>query len=201
MHEAGVASWQVSSGQPQSLAVALFIRDAAALPSRHSWIPPALPAVRPVGSQAREPAGLQWDSWWDQALRQQRQVDPAEWPPDVSSYWAPPDFHALDATPELQEIVAAHHFEAARWSNDRAQEHAATMLSSEMRLFYPALVRNMEHALNRKAQPFDLMVTEIPVDGQQLWRLGPDHVLVTAGLLRDPALALRRLTPVIQALL
>jgi hypothetical protein len=36
VHEANQASWQISIDQPQSLAIGLFIRDVAGVPSRKS---------------------------------------------------------------------------------------------------------------------------------------------------------------------
>jgi len=53
----------------------------------------------------------------------------------------------------------------------------------------------------RRANPFNLRVSEIPVAGRELWQLDPGHVVVTAGLLGDPGEYRRRLTPILQALL
>jgi len=66
--------------------------------------------------------------------------------------------------------------------------------------FETRLVRNMERARARKTQPFHLRITEITVQGQQIWQLHPDHVLVTAALLRDTAQYQQRLRPVVEAL-
>lgn len=151
MSRADLASWQIHTVQPLSLALGLFIRD-------------------------------------------------ADWPADLSSWWTPPSFESLDVAPELQEIVAAHFLDAVRWSSDRHQEHGATMVSSVGDLFATKLVRGMERAQGRTAHPFRLVVTEIPVEGQQFRQLQPDHLLVTADLLRDTALYRQRLAPVVQAL-
>jgi hypothetical protein len=63
------------------------------------------------------------------------------------------------------------------------------------------LVRDMERALARMtARPFHLRISEIPVHGQQLWQLRPDHILVSAALLRDTAQYRQRLIPVGEAL-
>ena len=200
MHETGRASWQISSDQPQSLVIGLFIRDVAGVPSRHSWLPPALPAVPRAGDQAPGATGLQWDDWWNQALQEMRQAEDADWPPDLSSWWTPPAFESLQAAPELQAIVAAHFLDAVRWSKARHLEHGATMQSSVGGLFETKSVRNMERALARTARPFHLRITEIPVDGQQFWKLRPDHVLVSAALLLDTAQYRQRLMPVVEAL-
>jgi len=200
VHKADRASWQIRIDQPQSLAIGLFIRDVAAVSSRHSWLPPASPAVPRSGDQAPEAAGPQWDHWWDQALRLEGPAAGADWPPDLSSWWTPPGFGSLDAAPELQEIVAARFFDSVRWSEDRRQEHIATSKSSLGELVETKLVRDMERAQGRTAQPFSLWITEIPVAGQQFWQLRTDHLLVTADLLRDTALYRQRLVPVVKAL-
>jgi len=176
------------------------MRDVAGVPSRHSWLPLSSPAVSRSGDQAPEAAGLQWDAWWDQAVREERRADDAFWPPNLSSLWTPPGFESLEWAPELQEIVAGHHSDAVRWSNERHQEHGATMLSSVGDMFETTLVKDMERARGRTAQPFILWITEVPVAGQQLWQLRPDHLLVTADLLRDSALYRQRLAPVVEAL-
>ncbi len=200
MHKADGASWQIRIDQPQSLAIGLFIRDVAAVPSRHSWLPLASPAVPRSGDQAPEAAGPQWDQWWAQALRREGPAGDAAWPPDLSSWGTPPGFGSLDGAPELQEIVSTHFFDAVRWSEDCRQEHNATSKRSLGDLVETKLVRDMERALGRTAQPFSLWITEIPVEGQHFWQLRPDHLLVTADLLRDTALYRQRLALVVEAL-
>jgi len=199
VHEVDQASWQISTDQPQPLLIGLFIRDVAGVPSRKSCLPPASPTVPRAGEQAPDAAGPQWDDWWNQALREEHQSDDADWAPDLSFWWTPPAFESLHGAPELQAIVAAHFFDAVRWSNDRHQEHGATMQSSGG-LLETRLVRDIQRALARTARPFHLRITEIPVDGQQLWQLRPDHVLVSAALLRDTAQYRQSLTPVVEAL-
>lgn len=89
------------------------------------------------------------------------------------SRWAPPSFDALAEAPALRAVVARHFSDAASWAQTRKQEHVDTVLSPK--------------------RP--------PVEGQHLWQLHPDHVLISAALLRDTAEYRRRLTPVVQALL
>jgi hypothetical protein len=98
------------------------------------------------------------------------------------------------------EIVAAHFLDAVRWSNDRHQEHGATMRSSVSGLLETKLVRGMERALARTARPFHLRITEIPVLGQHLWQLRPDYAWVSSALLQDTAQYRQQLTPVVEAL-
>jgi hypothetical protein len=74
------------------------------------------------------------------------------------------------------------------------------MQSSVGTLFATKLVRGMERALARTARPFRLRITEIPVMGQKLWQLQPDHVLVSSALLRDSIQYQQQLIPVVEAL-
>jgi hypothetical protein len=129
------------------------------------------------------------------------QADVTEWPPDLTYWWILPAFESLNEAPALQAVVTAHFSAAVQWGNDRHQEHGATTRSSDHALAETTLVKNMERDLARTAQPFHLQVTVIPVDGQQLWRLSSEHVLVSANLLRDTAQYLRRITPVVEALI
>jgi len=115
------------------------------------------------------------------------QGDDADWPPDLSSWWTPPAFDSLDSAPELQVVVAAHFFRRRPLEHDRNRERAGTKQGKVGELVETKLVRDMEAALGRTAQPFRPWVTEIPVDGQHFWQLGPEHVLLTADLLRDTA--------------
>jgi len=119
----------------------------------------------------------------------------------TTSWWAPPGFDSLDAAPQLQALVRRHFLAAVRWSEDRKREHIAVMTDPGRGVDETRLVADLERACGRRAHPFNLRVTEIPVAGQELWQLDPEHVVVTAGLLGDPGEYRRRLTPVLQALL
>ena len=111
----------------------------------------------------------------------------------------------------MLEVVARHFDNARQWGRDRKQEHIELMIGSPTRLFQRRrkgrwhlvehnLVADLEREAGRKAQPFQLLVTEIPVAGRELWQLDPHHVLVTAELLRDSDEYRRRMTPVVRAL-
>jgi len=121
MRQAGQASWQISIGEPQNLAMGLFIRDVTGLTSTHTWLPSAAPTVPPAGGGSPA-AARQWDEWWNQALA----AGPsAAWPEAAASWWSPPDFDSLDAAPELQVLVRRHFPAAVRWSEARQREHIA----------------------------------------------------------------------------
>ena len=56
-----------------------------------------------------------------EAVREASRAGDADWPRPLLQV-DPPEFEYLSAAAELQAIVAAHIFDAVRWSNDRHQE-------------------------------------------------------------------------------
>ncbi len=209
VREQGRASWQIGIDQPESLVIGLFVRDVAGLKTRHTWLPRCVPDIVRDKLEGSAAAAHEWDLWWDRS---------------VSDTWNGPD-HGLDRlaemrwltpgfdAPALQELVATHFDEARDWAADRKQEHFELMMGApDPRLFHRGrrggrglyetrLVAGLEQDLGRRAQPFRLWITVIPVAGKELWQLDPHHVLLTDELLRDSAEYGRRITPVVKALL
>ena len=192
MRPAGPASWRIDMDEPQPLVIGLFMRDAAGLKSRHTWLPHCAPAIARANSEGSEEAAHQWDLWWDRSLSN-------NWNgPDLSQgqlaamWWLPPDFESLQSAPALQEVVARHFDDARQWGRDRKREHIELMIGTpDPRPFHRG----------RGVEPFRLRITKIPVAGKELWQLDPHHVLLSAELLRDSDEYRRRITPVLLALL
>ena len=201
MHAAGRMSWQMIGDLSEQLTIGLFVRDAAALHSEFAWLPPVSPAVTGNGPQEPEEAGTQWDVWWTRAVARDRAWNGPDRPVLAVSWWAPPSFDALAEAPALRAVVARHFSDAASWAQTRKQEHVDTVLSPKRPPVETTLLADLERTSGRRAHAFSLRLTEIPVEGQHLWQLHPDHVLISAALLRDTAEYRRRLTPVVQALL
>ncbi len=199
--------------QPESLVIGLFVRDVAGLKTRHSWLPYCSPGIARADGEGSALAAHQWDLWWDEALsttwsgpdRSQEQL--------AGIWWRGPDFESLQSAPALQEVVARHFDNARQWATDRKQEYIELMIGTPdprpfhrgrrggRGLFETRLVAGLERDLGRRAQPFQLRITVIPVAGKELWQLDPHHVLLTDELLRDSVEYRRRITPVVQALL
>ena len=212
MQKAGLTSWQVGIDEPPPLVIGLFVRDVAGLKSRHTWLPHCAPAVPRANGEGSEEAAHQWDQWWDRSLSNNWNVPDQSQEQLAAMWWLPPDFESLQSAPALQEVVARHFDAARQWSRDRKQEHIELMIGSPTRLFHRTrkgrwqlvernLVADLEREAGRRAQPYQLRITEIPVAGRELWQLDPHHVLVTAELLRDSDEYRRLMTPVLQALL
>ena len=200
MHAAGRMSWQVDVDQSEQLVIGLFVRDVAALHSELAWLPPVSPTVTGNGPQEPEEAGSQWDAWWTQASDREDAWNGQNQPVLAVSWWTPPAFDALADTPALQAVVAKHFTAAAAWAQARKQEHIDTVRRPGRPLVETTRVADLERTSGRRARPFRLRVTEIPVAGQQLWQLHPDHILISAALLRDTNEYRRRLVSVVQAL-
>ncbi|MEP7054635.1 MAG: hypothetical protein ABI912_05240 [Actinomycetota bacterium] len=188
MQVAGSPSWQIAIDQPQHLLIGLFIRDAARLPSAHTWLPAIDPAVPREGTITGSAAAAeQWDRWWDRTVR------------STTPLWGPP-FESLQESPELREVVATLFQQAVLWSHQRAQEHIALMIDSGRGLVETNLVAGMERDRGEPARPFHLRISEVPCAGPHLWRVDEGHILITADLLRDHDEYVRAIAPIVQAL-
>lgn len=192
---AGSSSWRIEVDEPQVLVVASFVRDAAGLrPEVDPANPPLEPAVAPGpgGSEgdAAAAASAQWAAWWPRLLERGaaalRDLEP-------------PDFPALAGTPALQDLVRARFDDAVAWSGDRRREHAEFARDPRRNVEGDA-VRAAERDLGRRARPFRLRVTELPVAGDGGWVFADDHVVVARALRRDPDAYRRWLRPVVARL-
>ena len=213
MGEQGRTSWQIGIDQPENLAIGLFVRDVAGLKTRHSWLPHCAPGIARDNGEGSAAAADQWDLWWDRSISTNWNRPDQSQDQLAGMRWIPPDFESLQSAPALQEIVAKHFDNARQWATDRQQDHIELMIGTpDPRPFHRGrrggrgleetrLVAGLERDLGRRAQPFQLRITVIPVAGRELWQLDPHHVLLTDELLRDSVEYRGRITPFLQALL
>lgn len=193
MRYAGSSSWQVRSGTSRELVIGLFVRDAAALrPRTDIEVPPLMPAVEVRASLAGlavPEASVQWARWWNRELTGQDRADRGSLSPDVS----------FGVGEELGVLVRECFEDAVRWSSARGREDAEVMRRGD-RFRLGDLVRAVEAEMGRKARPFDLKVTELPLAGAVGWRVSKRHVMVSRALREDAAGYRQWLTPVIREL-
>ena len=175
---------------PEHLVLALFVRDATGLrPWTGLDVPPLAPAVAARGRlapAARSEATAQWATWWQRELARQGRGERG---------YAMPDAELGDGE-ELAELFLTHRLEGLGWTAARKGEHAAAL----HRGTEGDLVRAVEAELGRKARPFLLRVTELPVAGPFGLRVSTSHLVVSRTLRDDPAAYEEWLTPVLREL-
>lgn len=190
-------SWEIRHGEPLHLVLALYVRDAAGLGPVGD---PLLPALDPLVPRADLPpmdldaAREQWARWWRRCWSQH------EW--TIVKELSQPDLSGFDDAPELQQLLRRLLKQAGEWSSERHDEHFDAMVE---RTRGPSddgvynLVRDRERQLRRRARPFRLSITELPLAGKAGWRLGPDAVVVTRDLVRDRAAFVAFIRPAVEA--
>jgi hypothetical protein len=218
MQLAGTTSWRMATDEPQSLLMALYVRDATGLSPQ---VDPDIPSLEPGVPVREKPspvdrvASAQWGDWWQQLLDGGGFWPDHKSPPDMSRlrddpdlqrifYWPsrylPPDFVGLSGTPELQALVRRH-YEAARvWSDARKHEFVALSTARQRVSLESEVVRTAERDLGRTARPFVFDLRVLPVASVQAWRLSPGRALVTRALFRDRAAYGKWLLPIIEEL-
>ena len=198
MFIAGTQRWKVTIAEPESLRIALYVRDVAGLePVTVPEIPPLDPPadVWPVWS--RRPvevpsaggvkllggrdvdvaiASGQWARWWRHAL---------EVGPSAIDDFRPPAFIGLAAVPDLRALMQRHFYNANLWSEGLTDDPRIRAAQSAPALGLNALIRDLPQTLGRRPHPFDLRITVIGVQTKHAWVLAPDHVLMTRHLIAD----------------
>jgi hypothetical protein len=192
MRRAGRASWMISTGESSELLLALYVRRSAGLaPHTDPAIPPLSadpPPVEPVAAADRPVLEQEWAQWWQATLGElgaERRVDS----PALTDY---PRLHALvrERTPP------------PGWPAARQREEMELMIGSgRPPLLETNLVAELEAERGRRAPPFRLYVTPLPVETAQGWLVGPGSLLVTRSLIADTDAYTRLLRPVLAALI
>ncbi|HXN02117.1 MAG TPA: hypothetical protein VN973_09560, partial [Candidatus Dormibacteraeota bacterium] len=218
MQLAGTTSWRMATDEPQSLLMALYVRDASGL---RPQVDPDIPSLEPGVPFREKPspvdrvASAQWADWWQHVLEGggfwPDHLSPTDLPrithdPQIQKlfYWPsrqlPPDFAGLSGAPELQALVRRHHEAARVWSEARKHEFVALTVMRQRVSLESEIVQTVERGLGRKARPFELDVRVLPVAAVQAWRLSPGRALVTRALFRDRAAYRDWLRPIIEEL-
>lgn len=195
MRYAGQPSWLMRvESSPHGLLLGLFVRDAAGMR------PPTvidLPRLEPVvevravlAPLAVAAASEQWAGWWEREMARQESPDRGFFAPDAR-------FGDGD---ELDALVEACREDAARWASAVGREALDAHIRGEGGRIEGEVVDQVERDLGRKAGPFELQVTELPLAGALGWRVSTHHVLVTRALRDDRAAYADWLAPVVREL-
>lgn len=191
----GQLSWSATAGTPVGLVVALYVRDAAGLDVRHAHgIPPLDPAV-PVDAAlaplATIAAAAAWPAWW--AAELDADGDPLDLVLERAA--------AVD--PELGLLADACSATANRWLRERNREHVESLRPrSGGRRPMPLndAVAAVESARGRRAEPFRLKISVLPVAGPWGTRVRADSVLVGRHLFGDAERYRAFLDPIVREL-
>jgi hypothetical protein len=169
----GTQSWQVSWGAGYVVQLALYLRDALALPAAPE-VPPLTPPVPITDELDRAALAAEWPGWWADVLA--FVGDSLDNRPDQHLRLpVRPDAPALVDRPAIRAALdllgprANHHPQPRRPSNQRIGE----------------IVRAREAELGRPARPFRLVVTELPVQGLLWHRITEQHVLISTSFAED----------------
>ena len=201
----GSASWRLSVDQPQSLDIALFVRDAVGLvPPQAADVPPALAVqisdhTAVLTDAAQIEAGEQWLGWWrrliahafaprpvleteeDMVARGRRRID------EYQRIMDPPDFESLADAPALRTAASATFMAASGWLGANRRPVAGPLLPDH------ALVRAVVDELiaERRVRPdqLDAAVVVLNVVGAWSYLPRPGAVCCSAGVMNDPMAA------------
>lgn len=199
MSVAGESSWRASESMPQALMTALYLRDAAGLDVRVATIvPPLDPAVdldARLALFATEHAARDWAEWWEALL------DPH---PEIGGI----PLVVLDPIlttnlgGDLRRLIEAGYHDAQIWLSERSRAYAQerTHGPHSDRILITHVTRAVEQRLGRRAAPFRLRISVLPVEGVWGRRVRPGHALVSRRLRADGEAFRAFIEPVIEEL-
>lgn len=195
----GESSWRASEGMPQPLMTALYLRDAAGLDVRvDTVVPPLEPRVEldaRLAPHATEQAARDWSWWWESFL------DPH---PELSGL--PPVLRdpilAAEVSGDLRRLIDAGYDDAQAWLSERSRLYAQERVRGPRseRILITHITRAVEQRLGRRAAPFNLRISVLPVEGVWARRVRPAHVLVSNALRTDGDAFRAFVEPVIEEL-
>lgn len=178
----GVRAQTISVNEPQPAVVALFLRDAAGL--HVGDIPPLSPpvAARPLrGDFDFDAACTEWSRWWDSLMAEEESRTPGPGNrdgimPDPAEY---PTLAAL-----ASELGIAP--EALAYSQDRKREAAELRGQGPNRVLMKILTDARPSPFH-PSRDVSLLVTQLPVEGEFVWRRSEHHVVVSHETCADPS--------------
>ncbi|MEZ0165274.1 hypothetical protein AB2L27_10945 [Kineococcus sp. LSe6-4] len=176
-------AWGIDLTMPQSLVLALHLRDAAGLDPPTSPLLPALPPLDPPvrrltaagGLSGLDAASRQWADWW---------VERFPGGPDALTSILPPGYPGLRGRTELRGVAELGMDEAVTWCTRVREVEKRVVTRSPSALFETNLLEEVERELGRRIRPFSLRVVVLPVAGAHAWDvLG--QAVISLGLRAD----------------
>ncbi|WP_432520412.1 hypothetical protein [Kineococcus sp. SYSU DK006] len=176
--------WGITLTMPQSLLLALHLRDAAGLRPPTSPALPDLPPLDPPATPLRaagadlaglEVAGRQWARWWTGAF-------PGG--PGALTSILPPRFDGLAGMPELRGLAELGIDDAVAWAARARALEDRVLRRTPTALFETNVLTGVERELGRRIRPFSLEVLVLPVTGTGSWDVA-GRAVVSLGLRAD----------------
>ncbi|WP_432562227.1 hypothetical protein [Kineococcus sp. SYSU DK003] len=164
-----VGRWAIDLTMPQSLLLALHLRDAAGLRPPLSPLLPDLPPLDPPATKLRvsggdlaglEAAGAQWADWWAESF-------PGG--PDALTSILPPRYPGLHGRPELRGIAELGMDDAVAWCERAREMQRRVVARTPSALFETNLMTGVERELGRRLFPFSIGIVVLPVQGAHAW--------------------------------
>lgn len=161
--------WGIDLTMPQSLLLALHLRDAGRLRPPTSPLLPDLPPLDPpalplptagAGLAGLDAAGGQWARWWATSF-------PGG--PAALTSILPPRFPGLSGMPELRGLAELGLDDAIAWSARAREVERRVLARAPTALFETNLVSEVERDLGQRIRPFQLDVVVLPVQGRGSW--------------------------------
>jgi hypothetical protein len=195
---AGTERWKITIVEPESLRIALYVRDVAGLqPVTDPEIPPLDPSADVWPAWSRRPvevpqtggvkllggrdidlelASAQWARWWAHAL-------------DVGARamddFRPPAFVPLAGVPDFRALMQRHYINACMWSEGMNDDPRIRHAHSAPSLHLNAFLKDLPNELGRPPMPFSVRITIIGVQTKRAWVLTRDHWMMTRHLVAD----------------
>lgn len=210
MQLVGSPSWRLSLDSPQTLDIALFVRDSVGLfPPPSDEVPPVLAArisdhTAVLTDAARIEAGEQWLGWWRRLIAHETAPRPspvagdeqaAQWQRHLDEYQRvmdPPDFESLADLPALRTAVVTTFGAASGWLNATRRPATGSLATGPL---HPdqALVRDVAQeviaAHGVSPDQLDAAIAVLDVADTWSYLAGPGVIFCSANVIRDPATA------------
>ncbi|MEW1957935.1 hypothetical protein [Kineococcus sp. NPDC059986] len=175
-----VGAWGIDLTMPQSLLLALHLRDAAGLTPPTSPVLPSLPPLDPPVRRLHvedglEVAGRQWADWW---------LENFPGGADALTSILPPRYPGLRGRTELRGLAELGMDDAVAWCARVREIERRVVARSPSALFETNLVTGVEREIGWRIRPFDLRIVVLPVEGAHAWDV-VGQAVISLGLRAD----------------
>ncbi|WP_037605234.1 hypothetical protein [Streptacidiphilus rugosus] len=198
MKVAGAASWTIVVDEWSSLLESpLWLRAAERIEVAPEGLVPGALAIDPLPAPsleaglAAEPALAEaWRAWWQASVAQAFGKPTGDFARDtaIRARFGPPGFESVAPGP-LREAAQRRWAEAMKWHNARKRAGVQAMIADGARQPEGEVVRAVEAQLGRRAEPFSVSLTVIPVLDDRIRSVGGRAFLIPEHLRGTPRYA------------